>query len=66
VSTTAFHQLERDTIADEQDREDRRVERLSGAGKLCAYCFATDGIERETNLGVACWHCTHCGERWIA
>jgi hypothetical protein len=58
--------MERDRIADEQHADDVRIERLATAGKLCASCFATDGIEREANLGVGCWHCGHCGERWIA
>jgi hypothetical protein len=65
MSTTAFAQLDRERLQDESYAEGVRIERLSGAGKLCASCFGTD-IEPETNLGVACWHCRNCDERWFA
>ena len=57
MSTTAFNQLERDRLADEDYSEAVRVERLAAAGKLCAYCFAIEGIEQD-GLG---YRCTRCG-----
>lgn len=65
MSTIHFRELERELLDDEQEREDARVERLNAAGKLCVECWATD-IERETNLGVDCWHCVKCDARWKA
>jgi hypothetical protein len=63
MSTRAFAKLERDRLADEDYAEAVRIERLAAAGKLCADCFAIDGIERDD---AATYHCTHCGKRWAS
>jgi len=57
--------MERASLHDQQYSEDVRIERLSSVGKLCAVCFATEGIASETNIGIKCYACA-CGERWVA
>jgi ribosomal protein L37AE/L43A len=63
MSSNAFHQLERDRLADEDYHEAVRIERLHAAGKLCNKCFATaTDIRRNPNTNY--WHCMNCGAWW--